>query len=473
MNCTVERATLVRMVKQLKGGDERLRLWACVARVFVESNGVIAGTEALVFEDGSCVVPRVTFLKLLQSYAGDANITIQADAMTMRVGTVTISSVGYTSQAAPPAKFHVFPVTDTWIVAKNQAAVGAGSPDPFPAQNATTVVPVPPPPTFQTDAKGVTWVVFTCGACGMKFRAKAGKEGKEFTCPQCGSSVRIPLEKPPAPSGAEGPASVPSGEGAALAGQITPTPASAPSPMSQPSHAATHPPNLHQAKNVFLVYPETAPWSENPTSKVLAAIAAAKKEQEAQGHAAEKAAEVAAPAATGILFDCPHCGQHIEADAAMAQMQAVCPTCGNQLKVPNVTKTPKTVAGEAPKVAATTATTASAARTAKASDTPQNGRSEMNLAQKRVAFIGIVLFTLIGLFPPWTYTIDLQSMHSERPAGSYFLFDPPAPRVLDTPSLGVQWGSGVKLDVSSLAVRWVLVATVTCGLILVLRGKPL
>ena len=57
-----------------------MRLSACVARVFVEANGVAAGIEALVLEDGACNVPRMKFLKVLRTFHPKQNITLAADA---------------------------------------------------------------------------------------------------------------------------------------------------------------------------------------------------------------------------------------------------------------------------------------------------------------------------------------------------------------------------------------------------------
>ena len=61
------------MVERLKGErlrDERgrvlrdegeLQLIVCGAMVFVEGNGVTAGCEALVLDEGTCRLPRVRF----------------------------------------------------------------------------------------------------------------------------------------------------------------------------------------------------------------------------------------------------------------------------------------------------------------------------------------------------------------------------------------------------------------------------
>ena len=35
-----------------------------------------------------------------------------------------------------------------------------------------------------------------------------------------------------------------------------------------------------------------------------------------------------------INFICPHCGQHLEADYSMVNMDLECPTCGNPINVP-------------------------------------------------------------------------------------------------------------------------------------------
>ena len=54
MHFTIERKRLVKMLQSVrlklpgqKKQDKTVRLYACVARVFVEANGVTAGEEAL------------------------------------------------------------------------------------------------------------------------------------------------------------------------------------------------------------------------------------------------------------------------------------------------------------------------------------------------------------------------------------------------------------------------------------------
>jgi len=119
MKFTVERAALVKMLKQCRlektsgmKPDKKLRLWACRARVFVEANLVIAGTEALVLRDGTVVLDRAKFLKVLQSYKNLTNVTIEVTDNGLKVATFTMPLLSYTPQATPPGEFKVFAATD-------------------------------------------------------------------------------------------------------------------------------------------------------------------------------------------------------------------------------------------------------------------------------------------------------------------------------------------------------------------------
>jgi hypothetical protein len=119
MKFTVNRIALERMVGQLKiepgvkGPQQRMvRLSACAARVFVEANGVTAGIEALVLEDGACNVPRMKFLKVLRTFHPKQNITLAADASGLRIVSFTMKATSYSPAAVPPGEFQVFPVTD-------------------------------------------------------------------------------------------------------------------------------------------------------------------------------------------------------------------------------------------------------------------------------------------------------------------------------------------------------------------------
>lgn len=153
---TIERWALVRMIELVRRGAD-LKLSACAARVFVATGDlerdakpqpddepgtlefpfmmrtgmkkpekpegvtgdkmqvVVAGREAFVLEDGECLLPREMFLRLLKSYKGQKNCTIEADETGLRIGKFSMSVKAYSLTATPPAEFHVFPVTDLGV----------------------------------------------------------------------------------------------------------------------------------------------------------------------------------------------------------------------------------------------------------------------------------------------------------------------------------------------------------------------
>jgi hypothetical protein len=74
----------------------------------------------------------------------------------------------------------------------------------------------------------------------------------------------------------------------------------------------------------------------------------------------------------------------------------------------------------------------------------------MNQRQKRCLWVGITVFVLMGLFPPWVVNKGGFSGH-----GYTFLFTK----------------GGAHIDTNLLAIQWVLVAVVTGGLMLTFHGK--
>jgi len=229
MKFIIEKEQLSRMLKHTKGRDDRLRLWACAARVFVESNGVIAGTESLVLEDGACIMPWKALRKLVQAYGSKGNVTVEADATGLRFGNTTLGHLGYTATAVPPAKFDVFAVTGTWIgdaavraMQESTGAAGKAVPPspPKPAPPAASVPPLPSKPPAPPLAKPTAPPVippvlkpavgaastpppvsvsgeaadirFSCPKCGQHFEAERGMAGKETKCPTCGQRIIVP-----------------------------------------------------------------------------------------------------------------------------------------------------------------------------------------------------------------------------------------------------------------------------------------
>lgn len=83
----------------------------------------------------------------------------------------------------------------------------------------------------------------------------------------------------------------------------------------------------------------------------------------------------------------------------------------------------------------------------------------LNDKQQKIVIFGVVLFALMGFFPPWTYTVDTQQVRRERPAGYALIISPPEPE-------GNAVAYGVRIDVSRIVIQWlVLVAATGLGVI--------
>ena len=76
----------------------------------------------------------------------------------------------------------------------------------------------------------------------------------------------------------------------------------------------------------------------------------------------------------------------------------------------------------------------------------------LNDKQRTVLIAGIAVFILMGLFPPWTLTVENDMFKAERPGHYGFIAVPPAP-----PNDRL----GLKLNFSRLAVQWIMVVMAT------------
>src|ERR1017187_4862126 len=122
MHFTIDRKRLVKMLeivrRKLPGAKKKnkdVRIYACAARVFVEANGMTAGEESLVFQDGGVILPLERFLMLLKSYSTKENVTIEANERALKMFTTTVGVSGYTPDVKPPATFFVGKITDVWV----------------------------------------------------------------------------------------------------------------------------------------------------------------------------------------------------------------------------------------------------------------------------------------------------------------------------------------------------------------------
>lgn len=86
----------------------------------------------------------------------------------------------------------------------------------------------------------------------------------------------------------------------------------------------------------------------------------------------------------------------------------------------------------------------------------------MRLRQVVVMWLGIIVVVVMGLFPPWR----VNAVDFSVSEGYGFIWHPPEYRSPDG------YRSGMQIDLTRLVVQWVMVASVTGGMILTLCGKP-
>ena len=96
----------------------------------------------------------------------------------------------------------------------------------------------------------------------------------------------------------------------------------------------------------------------------------------------------------------------------------------------------------------------------------------MNTKQKLCVWLGIGVFVLMGLFPPWVYRLDAKDTRVEKSAGYSLLVSPP--EAAPYPSWG--WGEDlttVKIDVARLLIQWAMLVAVVGGLLVTLGERRL
>ena len=71
--------------------------------------------EALVLQDGSCLLDRKTLVAILKTYTNKEHLTFEAGPNWIKFGTTIMNTAGYSTKAEAPGEFQVFPVRDTWI----------------------------------------------------------------------------------------------------------------------------------------------------------------------------------------------------------------------------------------------------------------------------------------------------------------------------------------------------------------------
>ena len=87
----------------------------------------------------------------------------------------------------------------------------------------------------------------------------------------------------------------------------------------------------------------------------------------------------------------------------------------------------------------------------------------MNKKQKYILLVGILIFVLMGLFPPWNFSFK-GSVVVTRTGPYAFIFSPPTYK-----PYGVE--GAPRIDTSRLMVQGAIVVGVCCGLFFFLKDK--
>jgi hypothetical protein len=91
----------------------------------------------------------------------------------------------------------------------------------------------------------------------------------------------------------------------------------------------------------------------------------------------------------------------------------------------------------------------------------------LNKKQLVCLWAGIAVFVLLALAPPWYQHAIAECRIGDQPLGHAPLFSPPAPLSVQRPSKC--WT--VRVDGIRLILEWSVVAAITAGLLLTLRGR--
>jgi len=84
---------------------------------------------------------------------------------------------------------------------------------------------------------------------------------------------------------------------------------------------------------------------------------------------------------------------------------------------------------------------------------PAPQRRQSFLTNRRIVICAAVVFTFLGMFPPWIEKIDIPyRMHAERSAGYSVIISPPTP----DPKKSFANRASVQIDWSRLVLEWIV-----------------
>lgn len=90
---------------------DTLKLFACAARVFVESKDGVAGIEALVLADGAVSLPAKSFSSVLKTYKGTKFLNFEGSAAGLQINAFRMPVISYDPTPIAPGDFQTFPAS--------------------------------------------------------------------------------------------------------------------------------------------------------------------------------------------------------------------------------------------------------------------------------------------------------------------------------------------------------------------------
>jgi len=113
----------------------------------------------------------------------------------------------------------------------------------------------------------------------------------------------------------------------------------------------------------------------------------------------------------------------------------------------------------------------------------------MNFIQKLFFLLGVAIFVVMGIFPPWTPKSEPADMLSKLTEDNYFKPNSQVTSVLSEHTFynyhfilcrpqkaqtkdGHEMPLLIKIDIVKLSVQWLIVAAITSGLVVLFVTKP-
>ena len=100
----------------------------------------------------------------------------------------------------------------------------------------------------------------------------------------------------------------------------------------------------------------------------------------------------------------------------------------------------------------------------------------MSALQKIIMWTGILIICGMGLYPPWTDTLEFDNARFEMPGEYGWIFSHPGPRpfnvnLYNPRDRNLVYQNGIRIDLARLGIQWICVALVALGVTLTLTKK--